>query len=70
MQELFHCFDLIQLLNGLVSCLDSVLTFEINLPLQNCVGQQSCTVIVAPQFFGGDPCPGVAKKLSLEAICS
>ncbi|GMN53119.1 hypothetical protein TIFTF001_022272 [Ficus carica] len=43
---------------------------KVNLPLQNCIGQQSCSVIVAPQFFGGDPCPGVAKKLSLEAVCS
>lgn len=41
-----------------------------DVPQQNCIGQQSCSVIVAPQFFGGDPCPGVAKKLSLEAVCS
>jgi len=27
-------------------------------------------VTVAPEVFGGDPCPGTAKKLSLEALCS
>jgi len=26
-------------------------------------------VTVAPEVFGGDPCPGIAKKLSLEALC-
>lgn len=39
-------------------------------PLQNCIGQQSCSVTVAPEVFGGDPCPGNMKKLSVEAICS
>ncbi|XP_075493962.1 beta-galactosidase [Primulina tabacum] len=35
-----------------------------------CVGQQSCTVPVTPEIFGGDPCANVMKKLSVEAICS
>ncbi|KAK9101294.1 hypothetical protein Scep_024724 [Stephania cephalantha] len=35
-----------------------------------CIGQQACTVNVAPEVFGGDPCPNVMKKLSVEAICS
>ncbi|XP_047337584.1 beta-galactosidase-like [Impatiens glandulifera] len=35
-----------------------------------CVGQQACSVTVAPEMFGGDPCPNVMKKLSVEAICS
>ncbi|XP_071686020.1 beta-galactosidase-like [Rutidosis leptorrhynchoides] len=35
-----------------------------------CVGQNSCTVPVTPEIFGGDPCPKVMKKLSVEAICS
>ncbi|KAA8540294.1 hypothetical protein F0562_024143 [Nyssa sinensis] len=35
-----------------------------------CIGQQSCAVTVAPEMFGGDPCPSVMKKLSVEAICS
>uniref|UniRef100_A0A5B7A4Z4 Beta-galactosidase n=1 Tax=Davidia involucrata TaxID=16924 RepID=A0A5B7A4Z4_DAVIN len=35
-----------------------------------CIGQQSCSVTVAPEMFGGDPCPNVMKKLSVEAICS
>ncbi|KAH7657473.1 Beta-galactosidase protein [Dioscorea alata] len=38
--------------------------------LQNCIGQQYCAVAVAPQIFGGDPCPGTMKKLSVEAICN
>ncbi|KAF6174881.1 hypothetical protein GIB67_026369 [Kingdonia uniflora] len=38
--------------------------------LQNCIGQQSCAVTIAPVVFGGDPCPMVMKKLSVEAICS
>ncbi|XP_041000720.1 beta-galactosidase 1-like [Juglans microcarpa x Juglans regia] len=37
---------------------------------RNCVGQNSCSVTVAPEIFGGDPCPNVMKKLSVEAICS
>ncbi|XP_039143216.1 beta-galactosidase-like isoform X2 [Dioscorea cayenensis subsp. rotundata] len=36
---------------------------------KNCIGQQYCAVAVAPQIFGGDPCPGTMKKLSVEAIC-
>nr|KYP36940.1 Beta-galactosidase [Cajanus cajan] len=39
-------------------------------PQKNCIGKQSCLVTVAPEVFGGDPCPGIAKKLSLEALCS
>lgn len=41
-----------------------------SLLLQNCVGQSSCTVTVSPGIFGGDPCPHVMKKLSVEAICT
>ncbi|RZB71805.1 Beta-galactosidase isoform B [Glycine soja] len=39
-------------------------------PQKNCIGKQSCLVTVAPEVFGGDPCPGIAKKFSLEALCS
>ncbi|KAG2718163.1 hypothetical protein I3760_03G207900 [Carya illinoinensis] len=39
-------------------------------PQRKCVGKQSCYVTVAPEVFGGDPCPGNMKKLSVEAICS
>ncbi|CAL5373933.1 unnamed protein product [Camellia sinensis] len=35
-----------------------------------CIGQQSCSVPVVPEAFGGDPCPNVMKKLSVEAVCS
>ncbi|XP_047340733.1 beta-galactosidase-like [Impatiens glandulifera] len=35
-----------------------------------CIGENSCTVTVAPAMFGGDPCPSVMKKLSVEAVCS
>lgn len=38
--------------------------------MQNCIGKQLCSVTVAPEVFGGDPCPGNVKKLSVEAICS
>ncbi|CAN1827209.1 Beta-galactosidase 1, partial [Linum perenne] len=38
--------------------------------LQLCVGQNRCSVTVAPEMFGGDPCPKVMKKLAVEAICS
>ncbi|WVY99704.1 hypothetical protein V8G54_025774 [Vigna mungo] len=41
-----------------------------SLLLQNCVGQNWCAVTVSPENFGGDPCPNVMKKLSVEAICS
>ncbi|KAA0051151.1 hypothetical protein IC582_008122 [Cucumis melo] len=37
---------------------------------RTCVGQNFCTVTVAPEMFGGDPCPNVMKKLSVEVICS
>ncbi|XP_071723049.1 beta-galactosidase-like isoform X2 [Rutidosis leptorrhynchoides] len=37
---------------------------------KNCVGQQSCSVTVAPEVFGGDPCPNSIKKLSVEALCN
>ncbi|CAI9114312.1 OLC1v1015007C6 [Oldenlandia corymbosa var. corymbosa] len=35
-----------------------------------CIGKESCSVTVAPELFGGDPCPNVMKKLAVEAICS
>ncbi|KAL9157008.1 hypothetical protein ABFS82_09G117400 [Erythranthe guttata] len=35
-----------------------------------CVGQQSCSVPITPEIFGGDPCPNIMKKLSVEAVCS
>ncbi|XP_028789776.1 beta-galactosidase 1-like [Neltuma alba] len=37
---------------------------------RNCVGQNWCKVTVSHENFGGDPCPNVMKKLSVEAICS
>ncbi|XP_026447333.1 beta-galactosidase-like isoform X3 [Papaver somniferum] len=37
---------------------------------KKCIGQQSCAVTVSPEIFGGDPCPGTRKKLSVEAICT
>ncbi|KAJ9692055.1 hypothetical protein PVL29_011242 [Vitis rotundifolia] len=37
---------------------------------RSCIGMNSCSVTVAPEIFGGDPCPSVMKKLSVEAICS
>ncbi|XWS72179.1 hypothetical protein CRYUN_Cryun02cG0017900 [Craigia yunnanensis] len=37
---------------------------------KNCIGKQSCSVTVAPEVFGGDPCPDSMKKLSVEAACN
>ncbi|KAF7148352.1 hypothetical protein RHSIM_Rhsim03G0232400 [Rhododendron simsii] len=37
---------------------------------RNCIGNQSCSVSVVPEVFGGDPCPGSMKKFSAEAVCS
>lgn len=34
-----------------------------------CIGQERCSVNVACNVFGGDPCPGYLKKLSVQAIC-
>ncbi|WJX91005.1 hypothetical protein P8452_72843 [Trifolium repens] len=39
-------------------------------PQRDCIGKQSCMVTVGPENFGGDPCPGIAKKFSVEALCS
>lgn len=35
-----------------------------------CVGQERCSVKISNANFGGDPCPNVLKRLSVEAICS
>ncbi|CAH9056061.1 unnamed protein product [Cuscuta epithymum] len=35
-----------------------------------CIGWNSCTVPITPEAFGGDPCPNVMKKLSVEVVCS
>lgn len=35
-----------------------------------CVGRERCSVTIANKNFGGDPCPNVLKRLSVEAICS
>ncbi|XP_020585039.1 beta-galactosidase-like isoform X2 [Phalaenopsis equestris] len=37
---------------------------------KNCLGQQACSVVADSEVFGGDPCPGTKKKLSVEAICA
>ncbi|KAJ4959380.1 hypothetical protein NE237_026491 [Protea cynaroides] len=37
---------------------------------KRCIGQQMCSVTIAPEVFGGDPCPSIMKKLSVQAICS
>lgn len=38
--------------------------------LQFCVGKPFCDIVVQPASFGGDPCPGSLKKLSVEVQCS
>ncbi|XP_073140309.1 beta-galactosidase-like isoform X2 [Henckelia pumila] len=37
---------------------------------QYCVGLQTCSVPIALEIFGEDPCPDVMKKLFVEAICT
>ncbi|CAL4953450.1 unnamed protein product [Urochloa decumbens] len=34
-----------------------------------CLGRRKCVVPVRAAKFGGDPCPGIAKSLSVVAIC-
>uniref|UniRef100_A0ACD5XBC8 Uncharacterized protein n=1 Tax=Avena sativa TaxID=4498 RepID=A0ACD5XBC8_AVESA len=34
-----------------------------------CLGRRKCAIPVRPAKFGGDPCPGVEKSLSVVAIC-
>ncbi|XP_042514195.1 beta-galactosidase 1-like [Macadamia integrifolia] len=36
---------------------------------KRCIGQQLCSITIAPEVFGGDPCPSTRKKLSVEAVC-
>ncbi|KAL2333822.1 hypothetical protein Fmac_015035 [Flemingia macrophylla] len=35
-----------------------------------CQGKRSCSIKILDTVFGGDPCPGVAKTLSVEARCT
>ncbi|EEF48063.1 beta-galactosidase [Ricinus communis] len=35
-----------------------------------CIGKGACDIDVAPATFGGDPCPGSAKRLSVQLQCS
>ncbi len=37
---------------------------------QACVGKQSCTIVASNAVFGGDPCNGSVKWLSVQAYCS
>lgn len=35
----------------------------------SCIGRQWCAVYVNSAIFGGDPCPGTMKTVSVEAVC-
>ncbi|KAK4785758.1 hypothetical protein SAY86_002447 [Trapa natans] len=35
-----------------------------------CLGLNSCSVTIDADNFGGDPCPNIMKKLSVEVVCS
>lgn len=35
-----------------------------------CIGHQHCSIDVNVQSFGEDPCPGTAKSLAVEVVCS
>ncbi|PQQ16968.1 beta-galactosidase [Prunus yedoensis var. nudiflora] len=39
-------------------------------PKRNCIGKQSCSVTVAPEVFGGDPCPGSTKSSRLRLFAA
>ncbi|XP_031494621.1 beta-galactosidase 11-like [Nymphaea colorata] len=34
-----------------------------------CLGKTSCVIPISPSSFGGDPCPGDAKTLAVQARC-
>ncbi|CAL9057186.1 beta-galactosidase 2-like isoform X1 [Musa acuminata AAA Group] len=36
---------------------------------KNCLGEQRCSVTISPEVFGGDPCPGTMKRITVEAVC-
>lgn len=68
----YDAFERVRQLNSFTSGFSCYLFLIrlIFLSLQSCIGMNSCSVTVAPEIFGGDPCPSVMKKLSVEAICS
>ncbi|CAM8909490.1 unnamed protein product [Rhodiola kirilowii] len=37
---------------------------------KRCVGRERCSVRISASNFGEDPCPGVLKRLAVEAACS
>lgn len=37
---------------------------------KTCTGRESCSVGISSGNFGTDPCPGVLKRFTVEAICS
>ncbi|XP_031489155.1 beta-galactosidase-like [Nymphaea colorata] len=37
---------------------------------KRCVGQEWCSVVISQDVFRGDPCPGVMKRVAVEAVCS
>ncbi|XP_022638745.1 beta-galactosidase 9 isoform X1 [Vigna radiata var. radiata] len=37
---------------------------------KECQGKNSCSIKILDSVFGGDPCPGVEKTLSVEARCT
>ncbi|XP_006655346.2 beta-galactosidase 7-like [Oryza brachyantha] len=36
---------------------------------QSCIGRRGCSIPVLPAKFGGDPCPGIQKRLLVVADC-
>ncbi|KAL9162131.1 hypothetical protein ABFS82_07G069100 [Erythranthe guttata] len=43
---------------------------SISVVSQACIGKQSCSISISNAAFGGDPCRGVVKTLSVEMECS
>ncbi|CAJ1939116.1 unnamed protein product [Sphenostylis stenocarpa] len=43
---------------------------SISVVSKECQGKKSCSIKISHTVFGGDPCPGVEKTLSVEARCT
>jgi hypothetical protein len=44
--------------------------FSISYVLQACLGKERCSIPVSSKNFKGDPCPGIAKSLLVDAKCA
>lgn len=63
-----HCIK-VQYYQGAAKKHKSLTTEIPVLFFQACLGRRKCAVPVRAAKFGADPCPGMAKSLSVVAIC-